>query len=56
MLGRTRTALKFMTYGLLVGLFFAPRSGAETRRVAMNWARTTAKDLFGGFGGQRSAA
>jgi hypothetical protein len=31
MLSRARTALKFFTYGLLLGVLFAPNSGAETR-------------------------
>ena len=31
MLSRARTALKFFTYGLLLGVLFAPSSGAETR-------------------------
>jgi hypothetical protein len=31
MLTRARTALKFFTWGLAVGLLCAPRSGAETR-------------------------
>lgn len=48
MLARTRTALKFMTYGIIVGLFFAPRPGAETRKQVMDWVGTMTKDLFGG--------
>jgi hypothetical protein len=31
MLTRARTAMKFFTYGLLLGVLFAPNSGAETR-------------------------
>ena len=30
-MSRIRTAVKFFTYGLLVGVLFAPGSGAETR-------------------------
>lgn len=30
-MSRLRTAAKFFTVGLLVGLLFAPRSGEETR-------------------------
>lgn len=32
MLGRLRTAAKFFTVGLAIGLFFAPRSGEQTRK------------------------
>jgi len=45
---RTRTALKFFTYGLIVGLLFAPRSGKETRARMMTWAGDTIKAIFGG--------
>ena len=47
MIARTRTALKFFTYGLLIGVLFAPRSGKETRAAAMSWATKTAKETFG---------
>jgi gas vesicle protein len=30
-LSRARTAMKFFTYGLLIGVLFAPSSGQETR-------------------------
>jgi hypothetical protein len=55
MIGRARTALKFFVYGLLLGLFFAPRSGAETRTQVMTWANQTAKELFGGVTGGTNA-
>jgi len=47
MVARTRTALKFLTYGLLIGLLFAPRSGKETRSAAISWVSKTAKETFG---------
>ena len=57
MLSRARTALKFMTYGLVIGILFAPRSGSDTRRDMMRWASATTRDLFGGLvggmGGER---
>lgn len=39
MFGRARTAVKFLVYGLIIGLLFAPRSGAETRNELMSRAR-----------------
>ena len=51
MLGRARTALKFFVYGLLIGLFFAPRSGEETRSQVLAWANQTFKDVVGNAGG-----
>ncbi len=32
MLRNARTAVKFFTYGIIIGLLFAPQSGAETRK------------------------
>jgi hypothetical protein len=40
MIARTRTALKFFTIGLLIGLFLAPRSGAETRAEIVSWGKS----------------
>lgn len=51
MLSRARTALKFMTYGIVIGIFFAPRSGAETRREVMHWTNSTVRDVIGGISG-----
>lgn len=44
---RRRIAVKFLVIGLVLGLFFAPRAGAET------WKRCLAsvQDLIGGPGG-----
>jgi gas vesicle protein len=47
MIARTRTAMKFFTYGLVIGLLFAPRSGKETRSRIISWASDTAKSLLG---------
>lgn len=37
MLRNTRTATKWLVYGLVIGLLFAPASGKETRKELMNW-------------------
>ena len=47
MIGRARTALKFFVYGLLIGLLFAPASGAETRGRILTWASQSVKDILG---------
>ena len=36
MFARMRTAMKFFTIGLTVGLIFAPRTGEELRRQIRN--------------------
>lgn len=48
MLDKMRVALKFMTIGILVGIFFAPRRGSETRHDLLHWTRSTTRGLFGG--------
>ncbi len=48
MIDRTRTALKYFTYGLLIGLLFAPRSGKETRARILAWAGDSMKAILGG--------
>lgn len=47
MIKNMRTAVKFFVYGLVLGLLFAPRSGAETRKELMNWLSSAAKDITG---------
>jgi gas vesicle protein len=51
MIGRARTAAKFFVYGLIVGLLFAPRSGAETRAQIIDWASDAVKNVIGGAKG-----
>ncbi|HET7038102.1 MAG TPA: YtxH domain-containing protein [Thermomicrobiaceae bacterium] len=50
MLARTRVALKFMTYGVLLGVLFAPRSGSQTRQEVMGWAKSNLGGMLGGLG------
>jgi hypothetical protein len=47
MFGHMRTAMKFFTYGLAIGVLFAPRSGKETRAALFDWVNRTAKETFG---------
>ncbi|HEU4793690.1 MAG TPA: YtxH domain-containing protein [Nitrolancea sp.] len=48
MLDKMRVALKFMTVGVLIGIFFAPRRGSETRRDLLRWTRSSSRGLLGG--------
>jgi hypothetical protein len=48
MFGHARTAVKFFVYGLVAGLLFAPRSGAETRAQVMEWASDALGSVLGG--------
>lgn len=54
MLGRLQTALKFLTYGLLIGIFFAPDRGSETRRKVTNWVTSGAREFVGNITGGNS--
>jgi hypothetical protein len=54
MLSRLRTALKFLTYGVLIGIFFAPASGAENRQKVMNWVSSTCREFVGNLTGGNS--
>lgn len=47
MIKNMRTAVKFFVYGLVAGLLFAPRSGAETRKELMGWVSSSVKDITG---------
>jgi hypothetical protein len=44
---RRRIAVKYLTIGLIIGLFFAPRAGAETFKTFIS----ALQDLIGGPGG-----
>jgi hypothetical protein len=47
MLRRMRVAFKFMTYGILIGVFLAPRSGAETRKQISTWVGSMTHGMVG---------
>jgi gas vesicle protein len=60
MLGNARTAMKFFVYGLIAGLLFAPRSGAESRKELVGWVTETVQDtvktVTGGGSGSTSSS
>ncbi len=47
MIGRTRVGFKYLFWGMVVGLLFAPRSGKETRAKVMNKLKGGADALLG---------
>ncbi len=47
MIARTRTAMKFLAYGLAIGILFAPRSGKESRSALLAWVNSKVKETFG---------
>jgi gas vesicle protein len=55
MLSNARTAAKFLTYGLVIGLLFAPRSGAETRKELLGWVSASVKDTVNSVTGSVSS-
>jgi gas vesicle protein len=54
MLRNARTAVKFFTYGIVVGLLFAPQSGEQTRKQLFGMLGSTLEEtmsnLTGGSG------
>ena len=56
MLGNARTAVKFLVYGLVIGLFFAPRSGKETRQEVKHWLSEAIQDTVGSVTGNSGKA
>lgn len=54
MLRNARTAVKFFTYGIVVGLLFAPQSGEQTRKQLFGMLGSTFEEtmsnLTGGSG------
>jgi gas vesicle protein len=54
MLRNARTAVKFFVYGIIVGLLFAPQSGAELRKQVFGMLGDTISDTMSGVtGGNR---
>lgn len=48
---RLRIAVKYLTIGLVIGLFFAPRAGAQTIKACV----ASLQDVFGTLGGDEFA-
>ena len=42
MIRHTRTALKWLVYGLIIGILFAPAPGKQTRKDILKWATDSA--------------
>ena len=55
MIKHIRTALKFFVYGLAIGLLFAPRSGAESRKELIGWLTGTVKEAIGSATGSSNS-
>ncbi len=51
MLRNARTAVKFFTYGIIVGLLFAPQSGEETRKQIFGMLGGTIEEALGNITG-----
>ena len=49
MLRNAKTAVKFFTYGIIIGLLFAPKSGAETRKQLFGMLGNTLEDTVSTF-------
>ncbi len=47
-----RASFKYFVFGLVAGLFFAPRRGEETRRIALDWVGNRVGGLIGISSGQ----
>lgn len=47
MLRVVRSSLKYLVFGILIGLFFAPRRGDETRQIVLNWIGNAVGGLLG---------
>lgn len=51
MLRNARTAVKFFVYGVIVGLLFAPQSGAELRKQIFGALGEALNDTMSGVSG-----
>jgi gas vesicle protein len=51
MLRNARTAVKFFTYGIVVGLLFAPQSGEQTRKQLFGMLGSTIEETMSNLTG-----
>lgn len=56
MLRNAQTAVKFFVYGVIVGLMFAPQSGAENRKKILQWISSTMGDTLSIVTGGKSGS
>lgn len=56
MLRNAQTAVKFFVYGVIVGLMFAPQSGAENRKKILQWISSTMGDTLSTVTGGKSGS
>jgi hypothetical protein len=47
MIGKTRVGFKYLFWGMVVGVIFAPRSGKETRSKLLDKLSHAASSLLG---------
>ena len=47
MIGRTRVGIKYLFWGMIVGILFAPMSGKETRSKLTNKLSSALSSLLG---------
>lgn len=56
MIRNARTAVKFFVYGIIIGLMFAPQSGAETRKQLLGWIGDTMQETVGTITGGNASS
>jgi gas vesicle protein len=47
MIGKTRVGFKYLFWGLIIGVLFAPRSGKETRAKLLDKLSHAASSILG---------
>ena len=45
MIDKARSSMKFLVYGLLIGLAFSPYSGKENRSRVVGWFASSVRDV-----------